>query len=245
MANKKIVETEKNTKPRESIKSYVNKMKKYTLTAKQRKLLQLIDENKIIIIRGPAGTGKTFMTSYYITDKIAKHDDRFENFILTKPVEEAGEKLGLLPGDVKDKIGPHYESYMTNLKRMIPEKDLTKYFEKEKIAFKPLAYCRGADWTDACAILDEAQNADIRQLIMFITRMGRNSKIILTGDTKQYDIGKKSVSLDYLAELIGDVNDVAVFDFTEEDIMRDPILIEITKRYELAKSRGDVPINKR
>jgi len=232
-------------KQKSSIKRYINALKEYKLTEKQRKLIEMFDNKKIIIVRGPAGTGKTFITSYYITKQIAEHNEQFQEFIMSKPVEEAGEKLGLLPGDVSDKIGPHYESYMTNLKRMLPKNDLDKLFEKEKLCFKPLAYCRGADWSNSIAILDEAQNADIRQLMMFITRMGKNSKIIITGDTKQYDIHKKAISLDFLVDVISDIKDVGIFDFDEEDIMRDPILIEITKRYEIAKGRPDFPSNKR
>lgn len=223
--------TNKRKKP--VVAEEVSRINKFTLTDKQKNLLEIIDKNNIILISGPAGTAKTFISCYYAIKCI--ENNSFSKIILTKPVQEAGENLGFLPGTVSEKIDPHYESYRHALLKLIDKKTLEKHYKEEVIENRPLAFMRGANFDDSLIIGDEFQNADLRSLIMFITRMGKDSKVIICGDTSQHDIGKDYVALEYLKDLIGDIKGVATFKFAEEDIMRHSILIEITKRYEKAK----------
>jgi len=213
------------------------------LTEKQLQLVKIIDENDITIITGPGGTAKTFVTCYYALSCLKDH--KFEKIILTKPVQEAGENLGFLPGTIDEKIAPHYESYRSTFLKMIDSPTLERNYKNGIIENKPLAFMRGASFENCLIIGDEFQNADIRSLIMFITRMGKGSKIIICGDISQYDIDKQYIALDYLPKLIGDIPGVGVFTFTEDDIMRHSILIEITKRYEMAKNTDLFPKKKK
>lgn len=188
-------------------------------------------------------TAKTFVTCYYALSCLKDH--KFEKIILTKPVQEAGENLGFLPGTIDEKIAPHYESYRSTFLKMVDAPTLERNYKNGIIENKPLAFMRGASFENCLIIGDEFQNADIRSLIMFITRMGKGSKIIICGDISQYDIDKQYIALDYLPKLIGDIPGVGTFTFTEDDIMRHSILIEITKRYELAKSQDSFPKKKK
>ena len=164
--------------------------------------------------------------------------------ILTKPLKEAGEQLGFLPGEIENKIDPFYESFANNLIKIIKEPNYKKLLEKKTIQCKPLAYLRGTGFDNSLMILDEAQNATMKQLMLFITRMGKGSKIIINGDVRQYDIEKNNVALPFLMEnVLKGIDEVDTFEFNEDDIMRDEILIEITKRYELLKNEGKIPKN--
>lgn len=229
---------------RAATRSITNLLNKFTLTEKQKELLKIINDNKIIIIKGPCGTSKTFLTCYYITELIAKHSTDFKQFILTKPIQESGEKLGFLPGDVAEKIGPYFESYVSHFERMMPPLEFKKLLEKKKICYEPIAYLRGRDFSNSILICDESQNCDISQLVLFTTRMGKGSKVIIMGDTSQYDVRSDVSGLSTFADLIQNVDKVAVFEFGREDILRDPILIEITDLYEIAKYGGKLPNNK-
>ena len=216
-------------------RSITQLLNKITLTDKQKELLKIINDNKLIVIIGPAGVSKTFSICYYITDLIAKHSLDFKQFILTKPIQESGEKLGFLPGDVSEKIGPYFESYVSNFEQMMPQIEFKKLLEKKKILYEPLAYMRGKSYQNSTLVLDEVQNADLRQIMLFVTRMGQGSKIILAGDVSQYDIQRDLMGLLKFTDMVKDIPSVAVFKFEREDIMRDPILIEITDRYEKIK----------
>ena len=154
---------------------------------------------------------------------------------------EAGEKLGALPGDVEDKIYPYYESFLQLFTQLIGKPHLTKLIEKNIIDFKPISYLRGTTLDNAVIILDEAQNFDTKSLILGITRMGRESKVILTADIHQSDIKNEYLAMPWLANLLEGIEGIDYFKFTEEDIMRNSILIEITRRYEDAKIKGLVP----
>lgn len=209
------------------------------LTEKQKNLLEILENNKIILISGPAGTAKTFMSCYYSIKCLMDH--KFEKIILTKPIQESGENLGFLPGTIEEKILPFYESFRNNFLKIIDKRTFDARYKDGVFENKPLAYLRGTGFDNSLMILDEAQNADIRSLIMFITRMGENSQIIIAGDISQYDIRNENVGLPFLESLIEGIEGVAVFRFNEEDIMRNKILIEITKRYEKAKEEGRLP----
>ncbi len=212
------------------------------LREKQRELVAMLDESDIVIITGPAGTSKTFIDSYYAIKSLRDHD--FEKVIFTKPIQEAGEKLGALPGDVESKIDPYYESFRISMLKMIKSENLEKLLEKSFIEYRPLAYMRGATFDNTLMILDEAQNADIRQLMLFITRMGQGSKVIISGDVHQYDIRNFHVAFPFFVEMVKDIEGVGVFEFNREDIVRNKILIEITERYERLKAENKLPKNK-
>ena len=242
---KKTQDYHYNELKRGPIKVYSQELAKWKLNEKQRKLIKLIDEKTITIVTGPAGSSKTFIDCFYAIKEFMNH--RYKKIIFSKPIEESGEKLGFLPGDVEDKINPFFESFTTNLIKLVGNNKslIEKLFEKGIFEYRPLAYMRGASFDDTLMILDEAQNTDLRQQMLFVTRMGKNSKIIISGDTRQYDIRKDVMGLLYFRNMIEDIQDVGTFEFEEEDIMRHPILIEITKRYELSKLKNDIPKNKK
>lgn len=212
------------------------------LREKQRELVNMLDEKDIVIMTGPAGTSKTFIDSYYAIKSLRDH--MFEKVIFTKPIQEAGEKLGALPGDVESKIDPYYESFRISMLKMIKPENLEKLLEKSFIEYRPLAYMRGATFDNTLMILDEAQNADIRQLMLFITRMGQDSKVIISGDVHQYDIRNYHVAFPFFVDMVKDIEGVGVFEFKREDIVRNKILIEITERYEQLKAENKLPKNK-
>lgn len=218
-------------------------LKDIILSEKQQELIDVIDNHEITIITGPAGTSKTFIDSYYAIRALREH--QFDKVLFTKPIQEAGERLGFLPGQVKDKIDPHYESFRISIMKMIKQANLDKLIEKRIIEFRPLAYMRGATFDDTLMIIDEAQNSDIRQIMLFVTRMGRRSKVLISGDIHQYDINKNHVGLPFFVEHIAkDIEGVGIFEFGKEDIVRNPILIEITERYEKLKAEEKLPRNK-
>lgn len=219
-----------------------NSLNEIKLNKKQIQLIELIDKNDITIITGPAGTSKTFISCYYAIKCLKEH--KFNKIIFTKPIQESGEKLGFLPGSVDDKIDPFYESYRQNISKLIDKTTIIRNYDRGVFEDKPLAYMRGTTY-DGLMILDEAQNCDLRSLILFITRLGVGSKMIISGDISQHDIGSRFVSLPFLEEMINDIPGVGIFRFDEEDIMRSNILKEITRRYEKAKSDGTVPSNKK
>ena len=224
-------------KAKGEITSYKNLLSLFKLTPKQKELMKVIEDNHVIILGGPAGTGKTIVTCYYAIKSLAER--KYDTIICTKPIMEAGEKLGALPGTVEDKINPYYESYNQNFIKLIKKLNITKLIEKKTIDYKPISYMRGVTYDNACLLLDEAQNLDAKSLILFVTRMGKGSKVIISGDVSQSDIKDEQ-----LARLIKGVPGVAVFNFNEDDIMRNDILIEITKKYEEAKKIGDLPKNR-
>ncbi len=202
------------------------------LTPKQHELVKLLNnpKNKIIIIKGPAGTAKTYTVCYYAILSLCMR--QYDKIILTKPLEEAGEKVGYLPGDLADKINPFFQSFKSNIEKMLSPDRVQKLFEKKNIEYQPLAFMRGNSYDKTLQILDEIQNSDIRQLIMFVTRMGQNSKVVLMGDEMQYDIPNRLSGINHMIKMTQGMEGVAHFSFTREDIMRDKILIELTLRYE-------------
>lgn len=242
-------EAETLVEQRTLFRKYLTELKKVSLFPKQVELFKILEnpDNKIILISGPAGTAKTFMTCYYTISALCKTD--FEKGIFTKPLEESGERLGFLPGDIKEKTEPFFESYKHNLLKILKKDMVDKFFDKKLIEYKPLAYLRGTSFENNLLVIDEAQNADLRQIMLFVTRMGKGSKVIILGDTSQYDIKGSESGLTRFKNMISGVEGVAEFRFEKEDIQRDPILIEITDRYEKmmaeAKSKGQSIENKK
>jgi phosphate starvation-inducible PhoH-like protein len=190
----------------------------------------------VTFCHGPAGTSKTFTTIYAALQLLA--EGKIGQIILTKPLQESGEKLGFLPGSVEEKIMPYMESYRDSLNIIIGKQTADWLIGTEVIKYEPLAYMRGRTFHNCIMILDEAQNADFRQLMLFISRMGKGSRVVVSGDVSQYDIEKNKVALPNFVKLLSGIKGISSFEFKKEDIMRDEILIEITERYDKWKSEN-------
>ncbi|OFY65280.1 MAG: phosphate starvation-inducible protein PhoH [Bacteroidetes bacterium RBG_13_43_22] len=187
--------------------------------------------NDLIIAEGPAGTGKTY-TSIALAVRALKERE-VKKIILTRPAVEAGERLGFLPGDMKEKLDPYLQPLYDALHDMLPFKKLETWLEDGTIQIAPLAFMRGRTLENAFVILDEAQNATISQIKMFLTRMGVSSKFIMTGDTTQIDLPKRNESgLLQAMRILAGIEGVSVIKFDERDIVRHKLVRKIIKAYE-------------
>lgn len=211
-----------------------NSLKSVQLRQSQHEYLRTINENQITFCYGPAGTSKTF-TACYAALKMLEAKE-IEHVILCKPIQEAGEKLGFLPGEVDEKIAPYIKSYKTNIEKIIGPEKTKILFEKNVFHFEPLAYMRGNTYDNALMILDEAQNADYKQLMLFVTRMGKDSKVVVAGDVSQHDIIKSKVSLPSFMEMLNGIKGIGAHVFGEKDIVRAKILQDVVNRYDKWKS---------
>ena len=179
-------------------------------------------------------THNTYVTTYTALELT---DQRlYDKIILTKPAQESGEKLGFLPGDVDEKIAPYMESFVTTMEKLVGAVTTKAFVDKDIIEARPLAYMRGSTFDNSIMILDEAQNCDLRQLILFVTRMGETSKVIICGDVEQYDVPQSQSGLSTFFEMTKNIKGVATFEFKREDIVRSKILIDITDNYHKYKS---------
>ena len=203
--------------------------------------LQLVNEYKIndlIIAEGPAGTGKTY-TSIALAVRALKERE-VKKIILTRPAVEAGERLGFLPGDMKEKLDPYLQPLYDALHDMLPYKRLETWIEDGTVQIAPLAFMRGRTLENAFVILDEAQNATISQLKMFLTRMGVSSKFIITGDTTQIDLPRKSDSgLLQAMSILSGIDGISIIKFDESDIVRHKLVKRIVRAYDkIEKSKS-------
>lgn len=200
------------------------------LTENQRKMVESSNKNDLIFAIGPAGTGKTY-TAVALAVRALKNRE-VKRIILTRPAVEAGENLGFLPGDLRDKLDPYLQPLYDALRDMLPTQKLLKYLEDGTIEIAPLAFMRGRTLDHAFAILDEAQNATEMQLKMFITRMGKSAKFIVTGDITQIDLPKNQASgLKQAARLLKDIQGIDFIYLDDRDVVRHKLVTRIIKAY--------------
>ena len=197
---------------------------------KQKKYVRALKESEIIISAGPAGTGKTFLAVAIALTMLL--DKKIERIILSRPAVEAGERLGFLPGDMREKVDPYLRPLYDSLYDLLDFEKIQKKIEVGDIEIAPLAFMRGRTLKNSFAILDEAQNATDIQIKMFLTRIGENSKIVINGDPSQVDLPNKSLSgLNRSKELLGHLNEISVVDFDHTDVVRHPLVSKIVKAY--------------
>ena len=202
---------------------------------KQKNYIRALKESDIVISAGPAGTGKTFLAvAIALTMLLEK---KIERIILSRPAVEAGERLGFLPGDMRDKVDPYLRPLYDSLYDLLDFEKIQKKIEVGDIEIAPLAFMRGRTLKNSFAILDEAQNATDTQIKMFLTRIGENSKIVINGDPTQIDLPNKNLSgLDRSKKLLGHLNEISVVDFDHSDVVRHPLVSKIVKAYSDKKS---------
>lgn len=200
-------------------------------SANQQQLIDAFDKSDMIFAVGPAGTGKTYL-SIALAVKALK-EKSIKKIILSRPAVEAGEKLGFLPGDMKEKIDPYLQPLYDALEDMIPAARLQDMMDKRIIQIAPLAFMRGRTLSDAIVILDEAQNTTPAQIRMFLTRMGWNSKMIITGDLTQIDLPREQKSgLKEALEILSDIKDISVINLSQKDIVRHKLVTNIVNAYD-------------
>ena len=197
---------------------------------KQKNYVKALHESDIVISAGPAGTGKTFLAvAVALTMLLEK---KIERIILSRPAVEAGERLGFLPGDMREKVDPYLRPLYDSLYDLLDYEKIQKKIEVGDIEIAPLAFMRGRTLKNSFAILDEAQNATDTQIKMFLTRIGENSKIVINGDPSQIDLPNKSLSgLNRSKKLLGHLNEISVVDFDHSDVVRHPLVSKIVKAY--------------
>ena len=197
---------------------------------KQKEYVRALRQSDIVISAGPAGTGKTFLAvAIGLTMLLEK---KIERIILSRPAVEAGERLGFLPGDMKEKVDPYLRPLYDSLYDLFHFEKIQRMIEIGDIEIAPLAFMRGRTLKNSFAILDEAQNASDMQIKMFLTRIGENSKIVINGDPSQIDLPNKNMSgLDRSKKLLSHLNEISVIDFDHSDVVRHPLVSKIVKAY--------------
>lgn len=205
-------------------------------TENQQRLVKDFLKNDLLFAIGPAGSGKTY-TAIALAVRALKNKE-VKRIILSRPAVEAGEKLGFLPGDMKEKIDPYLQPLYDALEEMLPHQKLSEYMEKGIIQIAPLAFMRGRTLGNAVVILDEAQNTTTQQIKMFLTRLGLGGKMIVTGDLTQIDLPAQQKSgLKDAVEKLAEVEGVSIIHFAEKDIVRHPLVTRIVKAYEMEKKQ--------
>ncbi|MDR0507327.1 MAG: PhoH family protein [Dysgonamonadaceae bacterium] len=205
-------------------------------TENQQGLVKAFDENDMLFAVGPAGSGKTY-TAIALAVRSLKNKE-VRKIILSRPAVEAGEKLGFLPGDMKEKIDPYLQPLYDALEDMVPAIKLKEYIENKVIQIAPLAFMRGRTLSDAVIILDEAQNTTVQQIKMFMTRLGLNAKMIITGDITQIDLPPSQVSgLVHAMRILKNIKGIAQIEFGKHDIVRHKLVQRIVEAYEKEKTK--------
>ena len=229
--NKFMIEENKNNSNKK-IEYIIKTPKKSVIprSEKQKNYVRALRESDIVISAGPAGTGKTFLAvAVALTMLLEK---KIERIILSRPAVEAGERLGFLPGDMREKVDPYLRPLYDSLYDLLDFEKIQKKIEIGDIEIAPLAFMRGRTLKNSFAILDEAQNATDTQIKMFLTRIGENSKIVINGDPSQIDLPNKSLSgLNRSKKILGNLNEISVVDFDHSDVVRHPLVSKIVKAY--------------
>ena len=231
-----IIDTIKGTPPKElkmddAIIFGVNGKPIKARTPNQQLLVKTFTENDLTFALGPAGTGKTYLAAAMAVRALKNREVR--KIILSRPAVEAGEKLGFLPGDMKDKIDPYLQPLYDALEDMIPNAKLKEYMETKVIQIAPLAFMRGRTLNDAIVVLDEAQNTTTHQIKMFLTRLGMGSKMIVTGDVTQIDLPRTTASgLIQALKILRNVKGIGRVEFEKKDIVRHHLVQRIVEAYE-------------
>lgn len=224
------------------VKTMKKSVKPYSQT--QAKYIEILTKNDVVFALGPAGTGKTYIAVAMAVAMFNSH--KVEKIILSRPAVEAGEKLGFLPGDLKEKIDPYLRPLYDALHDMIPAERLARHVEAGDIEVAPLAFMRGRTLSNAFVILDEAQNTTPTQMKMFLTRLGENSRMVITGDLTQTDLPKdlKSGLGDVIRKVEG-IEGIGVVRFTDYDVVRHPLAAKIVKAYDEwdKKRKNNAPLD--
>ncbi len=207
-------------------------------TPRQATYMEAMEKKRMVFGVGPAGTGKTYLAIAFAVMKLQKGE--IERIILCRPAVEAGENLGFLPGDMKEKIDPYLRPLYDALHDMMTPEQIVRHLANGDIEVAPLAFMRGRTLTKACIVLDEAQNTTPAQMKMVLTRLGGDSHMLVTGDPSQSDLpGRMTSGLNEAITVLKDLDDIAFVQFTEEDVVRDPLVAKIVKAYErFDKSRN-------
>lgn len=205
-------------------------------TVGQKKYVDLMKKRTITFGIGPAGTGKTYLAVAIAVN--AYKEKQVEKIILTRPAVEAGEKLGFLPGDLQEKVNPYLRPLYDALQEMLGMESFSKMMERGTIEIAPLAYMRGRTLSNAFVILDEAQNTTKEQIKMFLTRLGENSKMVITGDLTQIDLPSGHTSgLKHAVRILKDIDDIGIIRLSEKDVVRHPLVQQIVKAYEINEEK--------
>ena len=207
-------------------------------TSNQRKLVDLSYDKDMVFAIGPAGTGKTY-TAVALAVRALKNKE-VKRIILTRPAVEAGENLGFLPGDMKDKLDPYMQPLYDALNDMIPSEKLKAFIEERVIQIAPLAFMRGRTLDNAFVILDEAQNTTVQQMKMFLTRMGRSAKFVVTGDMTQIDLPNRQKSgLSHSLDLLKDVPEIGMVYLDQKDVIRHKLVMKIIHAYKQEQTKKE------
>ena len=236
----KFMINEKDTYSKKNVEYIIKTPKKSVIprSEKQKNYIRALKESDIIISAGPAGTGKTFLSvAVALTMLLEK---KIERIILSRPAVEAGERLGFLPGDMREKVDPYLRPLYDSLYDLLDYEKIQKKIEVGDIEIAPLAFMRGRTLKNSFAILDEAQNATDTQIKMFLTRIGENSKIVINGDPSQIDLPNKNLSgLERSKKLLRHLKEISVVDFDHKDVVRHPLVSKIVKAYSDKKLNND------
>lgn len=213
----------------------------FDLTSKQKNLIKILKENKIITVTGPPGTSKTFIACYAAIQMFMS--GKCKKIVLSKPTEilSGTKDPGALPGSLDEKMSVYAESFLDAFDEILQQKDFKHLWSEKIIEFKPAQFLRGRTLKDSFIIIDEFQNFDIKALKSIVTRLGRNSTIVFMGDTRQNDIKKKYVAVEAFNEIIKPIKGCHIFAFERADIVREQILIDIVDRFEKYEDSGKLP----
>ncbi len=222
------------------------KFKQVKLTSKQKQLVELINNNKVVIATGPAGTAKTFCAAYAALKLFVK-DEEIHKIIITKPTEIVGDTaLGFTPGTLEEKLAVYMENFADVFEDIVENGVIHQMVAAKELQYKAPQFVRGRTLKNAIVIVDEFQSFDIHQLMAIATRLGKdNTRFIFCGDIKQNDINRKYVALNLFKEILHDLPGTAQFEFTKEDNMRDPLVQMIVERFEQMEAAGKITPNKK